>query len=139
MNYSFLENYYDIFCLSASPDEIRGNVKIYNMKPKNDVNYSDPLDILYMAAEATFLKMLRKSAVAYGNVVQVPGSYGGFVQGLAGPPRTLDMRNITNRNAIDSIQYIENETLKGRFMDCKKVINDSTTNILRIKLFIIDF
>ena len=97
------------------------------MKPKNDVNYSDPLDILYMAAEGTFLKMLRKSAVAYGNVVQVPGSYGGFVQGLAGPPRTLDMRNITNRNAIDSIQYIENETLKGRFMDCKKVINDSTS------------
>ena len=92
------------------------------MKPKNDVNYSDPLDILYMAAEGTFLKMLRKSAVAYGNVVQVPGSFGGFVQGLAGQnTRTLDMNRITNRNGIDSIQYIENETLKERFMDCKKV------------------
>ena len=93
------------------------------MKPKNDVNYSDPLDILYMAAEGTFLKMLRKSAVAYGNVVQVqgrPGPYGLFAQGLAGP-RTLDMSQITNRNGIDSIQYMENETLKERFMDCKKV------------------
>ena len=93
------------------------------MKPKNDVNYSDPLDILYMAAEGTFLKMLRKSAVAYGNVVQVPGPFGGFVQGLAGQNmRTLDMSRITNRNGINSIQYIENETLKERFMDCKKVI-----------------
>ena len=127
MNYSFLENYYDIFRLSASPDEILGNVKIYKMKPKNDVNYSDPLDILYMAAEATFLKMLRlmKSAVAYGNVV--PGSHGGLVQGLPAPPITLVMMNITNRNPIESIKYIENETLKERFMNCKKVIIDITT------------
>ena len=95
------------------------------MKPKNDVNYSDPLDILYMSAEGTFLRMLRKSAVVYGNIVQLPVQHGSrFAPGVPYPGfnRTLDMRDITNRSAIESIQYIENETLKERFMDCKKVI-----------------
>ena len=113
-----------IFSVSASPDEIRGIVKIYNLRPKNDVNYSDPLDILYMSAEGTFLRMLRKSADAYGNIVQLPGPAAGPMPfGFAGyNNRQLDMRSITNRNGIDSIKYIENETLKERFMDCKKVI-----------------
>ena len=91
-----------------------------------------------MSAEGTFLRMLRKSADAYGNIVQLPGakytpmpSYGNMVPlsgagpmpfGFAGYNRQLDMRSITNRNGIDSIKYIENETLKERFMDCKKVI-----------------
>ena len=94
------------------------------------MNYSDPLDILYMSAEGTFLRMLRKSANAYGNIVQLPGPRPVmFAQGsipVYGMPgynnRQLDMSSITNRNGIDSIQYIENETLKERFMDCKKVI-----------------
>lgn len=116
------ENEMDIFKrLTASPDEIRGIVKIYNLKPKNDVNYSDPLDILYMSAEGTFLRMLRKAADAYGNVVQVPRQPGLLVPGTQQYNRTVDMRSITNRNGIESIQYIENETLKERFMDCKKI------------------
>ena len=89
------------------------------------MNYSDPLDILYMSAEGTFLRMLRKSADAYGNIVQLPGPAPGPPNpfGFAGyNNRQLDMRSITNRNGIDSIKYIENETLKERFMDCKKVI-----------------
>ena len=89
------------------------------------MNYSDPLDILYMSAEGTFFRMLRKFADAYGNIVQVSGQSGSrFGPGMPYPGnnRTLDMRDITNRSAIESIQYIENETLKERFMDCKKVI-----------------
>ena len=117
-----------IFSISAAPDEIRGIVKIYKLKSKNDVNYSDPLDILYNTAESTFLRMLRKSANAYGNIVQLPGpgpfglppGVGAQLPGYIN--RQLDMRSITDRNGIDSIQYIENETLKERFMNCKKVM-----------------
>jgi len=109
------ENEVDIFKrISATADEIRGNVRIFNMQPKNDVNYSDPLDILYSMAESTFLRMLRKSAAHYGNIVNVGPA------GLLSGPRTLNMSVITNRNAISSIQYIENETLKEKFMICKK-------------------
>ena len=89
------------------------------------MNYSDPLDILYMSAEGTFLRMLRKSAVFFGNIVQLPVQHGAmFAAGVPYPGfnRTLDMRDITNRSSIDTIQYVENETLKERFMDCKKVI-----------------
>ena len=103
---------------SASADEIRATVKIFKMVPKNDVNYSDPLDILYSMAESTFLRMLRWSASFYGNTVTIPQSPTASLIGAA--PTVLQMNAITNRNAINCINYIENETLKERFMDCKK-------------------
>ena len=106
------------------------------------MNYSDPLDILYMSAEGTFLRMLRKAADAYGNVVQVAGPSRPipFPPGMAAGynNRTLDMRSITNRNGIESIQYIENETLKERFMDCKKVIESTLRSFSKLRLFYLD-
>ena len=96
----------------ASADEIRGTVKIFKMTPKNDLNFSDPLDILYSLAEATFFRMLGKSARNFGNIVQVPNMRHG--NGM------LDMSSIAKRNSIDCIRYVENEILRERFMNCKK-------------------
>ena len=86
------ENEPDIFKkLEIPPDEVRGAIRIYNMKPKNDTNFANPLDILYIAAEGTFLRMFK--------------GRGG--QGL-------------DRNFIKGIKYIENETLAKRFNNSKR-------------------
>ena len=54
------ENEPDIFKkLDLPPDEVRGAIRIYNMKPKNDTNFANPVDILYIAAEGTFLRMFK--------------------------------------------------------------------------------
>ena len=101
----------------ATADEIRGNVKIFNMKAKNDMNYSNPLDILYSTAESIFLRMMKKSQEKYGNIINVAPQ--GHHQGVP-VQRTLNMETMIKRNAISCIQYIENETLRERFMNCKK-------------------
>ena len=86
------ENELDIFKkLKIPPDKVSGIIRIYNMKPKNDTNFANPLDILYIAAEGTFLRMFK--------------GRGG--QGL-------------DRNFIKGIKYIENETLAKRFNDSKR-------------------
>ena len=77
--------------LDLPPDEVRGAIRIYNMKPKNDTNFANPLDILYIAAEGTFLRMFK--------------GRGG--QGL-------------DRNFIREIKYFENETSAKRFNNSKR-------------------
>ena len=86
------ENEIDIFKkLDMPPDEVRAAIRIYNMKPKNDTNFSNPLDILYTTAEGTFLRMLKR----------------GGGQGL-------------DRNFIKEIKYFENEALAERFNESKR-------------------
>ena len=86
------ENEMDIFKrLDMPPDEVRASIKIYNMKPKNDTNFANPLDILYTTAEGTFLRMLKR----------------GGGQGL-------------DRNFIKEIKYFENEVLAERFNESKR-------------------
>ena len=86
------ENEMDIFKrLDMPPDEVRASIKIYNMKPKNDTNFANPLDILYTTAEGTFLRMLKR----------------GGSQGL-------------DRNFIKEIKYFENEALAERFNESKR-------------------
>ena len=88
------ENEPDIFKkLDLPPDEVRGAIRIYNMKPKNDTNFANPLDILYIAAEGTFLRMFK---------------------GRGG--KGLD------RNFIKGIKYFENETLAKRFYNSKRML-----------------
>ena len=54
------QNEPDIFKkLDLPPDEVRGAIRIYNMKPKNDTNFANPVDILYIAVEETFLRMFK--------------------------------------------------------------------------------
>ena len=61
------ENEPDIFKkLNLPPDEVRGAIRIYNMKPKNDTNFANPLDILYIAAEGTFLRRLEQEPCVSG-------------------------------------------------------------------------
>ena len=86
------ENEMDIFKkLDMPPDEVRASIRIYNMKPKNDTNFANPLDILYTTAEGTFLRMLKR----------------GGSQGL-------------DRNFIKGIKYFENDALAERFNNAKK-------------------
>lgn len=86
------ENEMDIFKkLEMPPDEVRAAVKIFTMKPKNDINFANPLDILYTTAEGTFLRMLRR----------------GGGQGL-------------DRSFIKEIKYYENDFLAERFHECKR-------------------
>ena len=93
------ENEMDIFKkLEMSPDEVRGAVNIYTMKPKNDINCANPLDILYTTAEGTFLRMLQR------------GCRGGS-QGL-------------DRSFIKEIKYFENDLLAKRFHECKRRLED---------------
>jgi len=57
-----LENEFNIFKkLRAVPDEDKGYAKIFILKPQNNLNFSDPLHILYLAAEGTFLRMMEMS------------------------------------------------------------------------------
>ena len=75
------------------PDEVRAAIRIYNMKPKNDTNFANPLDILYTIAEGTFLRMLKR---------------------LGGQGKGFD------RNFIKEIKYFENENLAKRFTESKR-------------------
>ena len=89
------ENEMDIFKkLEMPPDEVRAAIKIYTMKPKNDTNLANPLDILYTTAEGTFLRMLRR----------------GGGQGL-------------DRSFIKEIKYYENDFLAERFHECKRQLD----------------
>ena len=95
------ENEPDIFKkLDLPPDEVRGGIRIYNMKPKNDTNFANPLDILYIAAEGTFLRMFK--------------GRGG--QGL-------------DRNFIREIKYFENETLAKRFNNSKRRLEQEPASL----------
>ena len=86
------ENEMDIFKkLDMSPDEERASIRIFVMKPKNDTNFANPLDILYTTAEGTFLRMLKR----------------GGGQGL-------------DRNFIFLIKYYENDALAERFNESKR-------------------
>ena len=86
------ENEMDIFKkLDMLPDEVRASIRIYNMKPKNDTNFANPLDILYTTAEGTFLRMLKR-----------------------GGGHSFD------RNFIKEIKYFENDALAERFNESKK-------------------
>ena len=86
------ENEMDIFKkLDMPPDEVRASIRIYNMKPKNDTNFANPLDILYTTAEGTFLRMLKR-----------------------GGGHSID------RNFIKEIKYFENDTLAERFNESKR-------------------
>jgi len=82
----------DIFTkVLTKPDTVEGPVRIFKMLPRNDLDFTDPLQILYLAAEATFLRMVDKAG-----------------QG----------RNI-GRNTIKSIEYVENDSVLSSFMEKK--------------------
>ena len=86
------ENEMDIFKkLDMPPDEVRASIRIYNMKPKNDTNFANPLDILYTTAEGTFLRMLKR-----------------------GGGHSID------QNFIKEIKYFENDALAERFNESKR-------------------
>ena len=71
----------DIFTkVLTMPDKVEGTVRILKMFPRNDLDFTDPLQILYLAAEATFLRMVDKSG--QGNSIE--------------------------RKTIQSIEYVEN-------------------------------
>ena len=63
------------------------------MKPKNDTNFAESLDILYTIAEGTFLRMLKR----------VGGQGKGF-----------------DRNFIKEIKYFENKALSEHFDESKR-------------------
>jgi len=87
-----IENQVDIFRkLRCKPSEDLGPAKIFKMTPQNNLNFSDPLHILYLAAEGTFLRMMDSS----------------------GDP------NFSARKSIKAIKYIENEKLREAFESCK--------------------
>ena len=91
-----VDNEMDVFKkLNVPPDEMRAALRIYKLKPKNEWNLADPLDILYTIAEGTFLRMFK--------------ARGG--QGL-------------NRNFIKEIKYFENEALAKRFNESKRRLED---------------
>jgi len=73
------------------PTSQKDGVKRYVMFPKNDMDWTNPLDILYMAGEATFLRMVDRSP-------KIPG-----------------FGNIT-RKSILSIEYIENQSTTASFL-----------------------
>jgi len=82
----------DIFAkILTEPDEIQGPVRKFIMWPRNDLDFTDPLQILYLAAEATFLRMVDKS----------------------GQGSTI------GRKTIKSIEYVENESIRAIFMEKK--------------------
>jgi len=54
-----MENDMNIFKkLSILPDEDQGHAKIYVLNPVNNLDFSNPLHILFLAAEGTFLRMI---------------------------------------------------------------------------------
>ena len=136
---------------SVVADEDRGAVKIFNLAEKDSFNYNHPLDVLYTIAAGAFLgkKRIRPAKKNNGVVdggskkkVVDGGSKKGVVvgvnkkgsgKGMSGSgmvnnmvmPRTLDMRErkVTNNQSIQ-FQYIENETLRKRFINCKKYFQD---------------
>jgi len=82
----------DIFTkILTQPDIEEGPVRKFKMFPRNDLDFTDPLQILYLAAEATFLRMVDKS----------------------GQGRTI------GRKTIKSIEYVENESIRASFMEKK--------------------
>ena len=82
----------DIFArIQTQPDEVEGPVRKFKMCPRNDLDFTDPLQILYLAAEATFLRMVDKS----------------------GQGSTI------GRKTIKSIEYVENESIRASFMEKK--------------------
>lgn len=71
------------------PTSQKDGVKRFVMFPKNDMDWTNPLDILYMAAEATFLRMVDRSPRIAGNIT---------------------------RKSILSIEYIENQSSTASFL-----------------------
>jgi len=71
------------------PTANKDGIKRYLMFPKNDMDFTNPLDILYMTAEATFLRMVERSHQHNGNVT---------------------------RRSIKSIEYIENQSNTESFL-----------------------
>jgi len=71
------------------PTSQKDGVKRFVMFPKNDMDWTNPLDILYMAAEATFLRMVDRSPKNVGNIT---------------------------RKSILSIEYIENQSSTASFL-----------------------
>ena len=62
MRIDTIENEVNIFKkLMTPPDEDKGYAKIFIIRPQNNLNFSDPLHILYLAAEGTFLRMIEMS------------------------------------------------------------------------------
>ena len=102
------ENEMDIFKkLNTPPDEVRAAIRIYNMKPKNDTNFANPLDIIYTIAEGTFLRMLKR---------------------LGGQGKGFD------RNFIKGIKYFENENLAKRFNESKPAFQIMTREGRRMQM-----
>jgi len=82
----------DIFAkILTEPDKVQGPVRLFMMCPRNDLDFTDPLQILYLAAEATFLRMVDKSG--QGNTI--------------------------SRKTIKSIEYVENDSIRATFMEKK--------------------
>ena len=78
----------DIFQpLLVTPTSHKNGIKRFMMFPSNDLDWSDPLHILYMAAEATFLRMVDRS-----------------------------QSTAVDRRSIKSIEYVENQTSRALFL-----------------------
>ena len=87
----------DIFKkLSNHPDEVTPCYRVFVMKPRNESNFADPLDILYTTAEGTFLRMMKMTRAQDHGYSHVYG-----------------------RSFIQQIKYFENDDLSERFESCK--------------------
>jgi len=75
--------------LMELPTTQKDGLKRFFMFPKNDMDWTNPLDIIYMTAEATFLRMVDKSPLNNGHVT---------------------------RRSIQSIEYIENQSNTTTFL-----------------------
>lgn len=71
------------------PTSQKDGVKRFVMFPKNDMDWTNPMDILYMAAEAIFLRMVDRSPKISGNIT---------------------------RKSILSIEYIENQSITTSYL-----------------------
>eukprot|EP00092_Neocalanus_flemingeri_P002235 GFUD01002380.1.p1 GENE.GFUD01002380.1~~GFUD01002380.1.p1 ORF type:complete len:597 (-),score=140.23 GFUD01002380.1:94-1884(-) len=98
-----MENEMDIFKkLKTLPDEDKGYAKIFILRPQNNLNFSDPLHILYLAAEGTFLRMMEMS-----NQVQLTSTSGGWqTHSLAARISSLFSPRVSNGMASTSASNI---------------------------------
>jgi hypothetical protein len=129
------ENEINIFKkLRTIPDEDKNYAKIFILKPQNNLNFSDPLHILYLAAEGTFLRMMEMSKISISRSSQqhhLP-SRGNLTSSittpLAGPSQISSMSsNASNATSSNTSTVASDKSeIRKRIQELKNSFKRST-------------
>jgi len=121
--------------LEIPPSSEKNGVRRFLMPPLKDIDWSNPLDILYMLVESTFLRMADRTTQQLTSGINNMNYQYGFGTTYAIKEKSSGQRSffggsfIQRRSrSIRSIEYVENQQLRENFLAKQKQLKSEGVN-----------